>query len=357
MVAGDAGSARDRTRGRIPRRWIPRGQLPLRMPSPVRIGDERPTDLHEIGEALLQHTLGFGGSADETERRHLDARGVLGQRRDLHRIGCMPEDGGPVDISDLHRGQVQMQGPRVATPAPGQIVRDTRCMHAARDGRRGVEVDAVRHRVFAGQLHADQEILAASRTQRETELGEEPRTAFDVSAVAVAASVRSQREELVDQMAMARRDLDPCEAEVAQTARRGREALHQIRHLVRRQGSRQYAAQIIGDGRRRDRLDFGADQKTTAPRVLQLRDELRPLRTHRGRPGLETGEVGGVVRTHLVRRALRGQQVHRLGDEQRRPAPRPRRVVSDEPRRHAPRLGIARGDRRVRDPVAQPQAT
>ena len=356
MVAGDAGPARGRTRGRIPHRRILRGQLPLRMPPPGGIGDERPTDLHEIGEPLPQQVLGLDGRAEESERRDLDAGRVSCERSDPPRIRrCGSRGARAIARRALDGRQVQMQGTRVAAPAPGQIVHDPGRVQAARDGRSGIEVDALRHRILAGKLHADGEVRAALRPQRAAELGEEARPALDPAAVAVRAQVRARGEELVDEMTVPRRDLDAREAELAQAARRRREVPYQVLHLARRQRARQHAAQVIGDDRRRDRLDLGADEQAAATRVLQLRDEMRAFRTYRRRPRLEAGEVRGIVRAHLVRGALRGQQVHRLGDEQRRPAPRPRGVVGDEARRDPPRLGIARGDRRVRDAVVQPQ--
>jgi len=77
---------------------------------------------------------------------------------------------------------------------------------------------------------------------------------------------------------------------------------------------------------------------------------------HLGRPTHKSDAAVGIEHAHLLRVALPGQQIQRLGDEGCRTATRSIDVIVDELRAHPPVRHVTCAHRGVHDPIAQREA-
>jgi hypothetical protein len=79
---------------------------------------------------------------------------------------------------------------------------------------------AVGDPIVAGQLDPDDESIATDCTDRSGGFDQQATASFKIATVFIVATVGTRRHELMEQMAMARRDFDPRKAATHQAERR-----------------------------------------------------------------------------------------------------------------------------------------
>ncbi|MFT3966230.1 MAG: hypothetical protein QM690_10135 [Sphingobium sp.] len=116
------------------------------------------------------------------------------------------------------------------------------------NGLLGLRPDAARDTIVARQLEEQEEAAARRRIYGRHDFREETQQPLEIAAIAVAAPIGLWREELVDEVAVAARQLDAGKARALQPVRGAGELFHGPRdlRLVQRMGHG--PAQIVGEG-------------------------------------------------------------------------------------------------------------
>ena len=225
-----------------------------------------------------------------------------------------------------------------------------------RDARRLRGIDASRDAVIPGQLERDDEIRRARRADGAHDLADKARAPFEVAAVCILTHVGPAREELVEQMPVAARQLDAGEAAALYARGALREVVDEALDFIGCERVRHGAADVVGQRGGADRVETAPSHVVPAPRVLHLPQQAAVVRFDRRRPALETVDV--VIGPDLDSRrpVLVRRHVHRLGDDQRSAAARAVDVILDQAIGHRAVVRQARRDRCVNHAVAQPPA-
>ena len=280
-------------------------------------------DADEVHVSRFQHLLGKGRVLDIADR----------DDRDLH------------DLADVRR--------QVALPALLEIVRldDGRAgvIGAAADIqaadpqglqifglRDGVLVrDAVVQIVIAVDADGDREFRPAEGLDAHDDLGHETHPALKAPAVLVRALVGVRRQELADQVAVRRVDLDAVEAGLLGDDRAGDEFSHHGFHFIGGERAGLLADHLAGYVRCGDGL-LPADQAAggLVAGVVQLHEDLRVIGVHSLHESRELRDHMRVRDAQLIGRAHAGLVVHSrdLRDDQPGTASGAVRVIFDHAR-------------------------
>ena len=157
----------------------------------------------------------------------------------------------------------------------------------------------------------------------------------------------------MEQMAVTCGDLDARETRIPQDERCVCKILNQRFDLIGLERMRHGPTEIVGQGGRADRIMRAPGLVTPATGILDLRHQVRIMRTHRRSPTGETRTIIRITHHHLLKVALPRQQVEWLGDEHRRAAPGAIGVVGHELIGDLAAGHVAGGHGCVHQPVTQ----
>ena len=162
------------------------------MPGPARVVQHRARQRHRVGVALGEDALGLLGLGDQAD----------GDHRQVHRLLHAPRE------RQLVAGaQRNLLGGRDA--AGGHVHRRaTARLQLAREGDRVLHVPAAVHPVGGGHAHPHRPLGGEGRAHGVEHLQRKAHAVGQAAAVGVGAAVGQRRQELVQQVAVRRMNLD-----------------------------------------------------------------------------------------------------------------------------------------------------
>ena len=220
----------------------------------------------------------------------------------------------------------------MGAPAISEIIDLPGGVDQGGDLGRGGEIDAVRHAILGRQLRADDEVAAAGRAQCRDQVEQQGRAAGEIATITILAHIGARGEELVEEMAVTRRNLDPGKAGLLKCPGGLDEFGDHPLDLTSRERMRHGAAEIVGQGRGAECIGIAETSPEAATVILDLAEHQAAMFAHGICPARQFAGIDAEEDRRASGQILPGEHCHRLADQHRGAAPGAIGVIVDQAR-------------------------